>query len=69
MLGGIILANIITERNSSFLDLLNNIRQELACSYLKQPTLLVTVTDLSNFTRAFKQWTGTSPSDYRKNNF
>jgi len=62
----------LTERGTSFHDLLNDIRRELACSYLRQSgvsvteiTFLLGFTDVSNFTRAFKRWTGVSPTKYR----
>lgn len=63
----------LTERDTSFNGLLNDIRCELACSYLRQPSVSVTeitfllgFTDVSNFTRAFKRWTGVSPTKYRE---
>lgn len=62
----------LTERGTSFHELLNEIRRDLACSYLKQSgvsvteiTFLLGFTDVSNFTRAFKRWTGVSPTSYR----
>ena len=58
--------------HTNFHALLNSIRLELARAYLSQSSLAVTeiayllgFTDLSNFTRAFKRWTGQSPSEFR----
>lgn len=63
----------LTERDTSFHELLNDIRRDLACSYLKQSgvsvteiTFLLGFTDVSNFTRAFKRWTGMSPTKFRE---
>ena len=62
----------LAERGTSFQALLDITRKELACSYLHQAsrsvtevTFLLGFTDTSNFTRAFKRWTGMSPKDYR----
>jgi AraC-like DNA-binding protein len=62
----------LTERGTSFHELLNEIRREMACSYLQRSgvsvteiTFLLGFTDVSNFTRAFKRWTGMSPTKYR----
>jgi AraC-like DNA-binding protein len=62
----------LAQRNTSFHDLLNDTRREMALGYLSQRALSVTeiafllgFTDTSNFTRAFKRWTGTSPTLYR----
>lgn len=66
------LARRLMQRGSSFQDILNGTRRDLALGYLQQAHLPVTevafrlgFTDLSNFTRAFKRWTGQSPSAFR----
>ena len=63
----------LIERGTSFHALLNDLRRELACSYLQQSgvsvteiTFLLGFTDVSNFTRAFKRWTGMSPTRFRE---
>jgi AraC-like DNA-binding protein len=62
----------LTERGTSFHALLNHTRQELATGYLQRSGTSITeiafvlgFTDVSNFTRAFKRWTGTSPTGFR----
>jgi len=57
---------------TSFKTLLDDIRQSLAEQYLNEQqrsvgeiTYLLGFTEPSNFTRAFKRWTGMSPVDYR----
>lgn len=62
----------LAQRGTSFQDLLSETRHELALGYLAQRSLSVTeitfllgFTDTSNFTRAFKRWTGSSPTLYR----
>ena len=59
----------LIDRGTSFHELSNDVRRELACGHLRQPgvsvteiTFLLGFTDVSNFTRAFKRWTGTSPT-------
>lgn len=63
----------LEERGTSFREQMEDFRRELACSYMKQNEL--TVGDISfmlgfssssNFTRAFKRWTGHTPQDYRQ---
>ena len=56
-----------------FQQLLDNTRKKLGCSYVQQPTRSVTeitfllgFSDTSNFTRAFKSWTGLSPTEFRQ---
>lgn len=62
----------LTERCTSYHDLLDETRSELAIGYLQQPALTVTeiafllgFADSSNFTRAFKRWKGVPPSAFR----
>jgi len=63
----------LAQRNTNFLKLLDETRKELALGYLVDRALSVTeitfllgFSDVSNFTRAFKRWTGISPSLYRR---
>ena len=60
------------ERGTSFVEVMGATRQTLACAYLDDPAIsigeiayLVGFSDISNFTRAFKRWTGVSPSSHR----
>lgn len=62
----------LAERNSSFQDLLGQVRQSLALAYMEQAPVSITemsfllgFADTSSFTRAFRRWTGKSPRDYR----
>jgi len=63
----------LAQLDTSFQDLLNDTRKELACAYMQQASRPVTeiafllgFTDTSNFTRAFKRWTGASPTKFRE---
>ena len=57
----------------TFKDLLDDTRRELAGRYIresgmsaKEVAYLLGFSEPSNFTRAFKRWTGLSPSEYRE---
>ncbi len=63
----------LAKRDTTFHDLMDETRRELACSYLTQAAMSVTevafllgFNDTSNFARAFKRWTGRSPTDFRE---
>jgi AraC-like DNA-binding protein len=63
----------LVDRGTSFHELLNDMRRELATGYLSRSgisvteiTFLLGFADVSNFTRAFKRWTGMSPTRYRE---
>ncbi len=58
---------------TSFKNLLNHVRQEMAERYLQETelsmleiALLLGFSEQSSFTSAFRQWLGTSPSEYRR---
>lgn len=58
---------------TSYQEVLDSTRSELARHYLGKSKLTISeaafllgFTDSSNFSRAFKRWTGDSPSDYRE---
>ena len=62
----------LAEANTTYLKLVDETRRDLALRYIEDPVR--TITDItftlgfsqqSAFTRAFKRWTGLSPSDYR----
>jgi AraC-like DNA-binding protein len=59
--------------DSSYQEILNDVRKKLAIEYLttsslklEEVALLVGYSDLSNFRRAFRGWTGRPPMDYRR---
>lgn len=59
--------------DTSFQDLLNQVRKSLALDYMEQSRISITemsfmlgFRDTSSFTRAFRRWTGKSPRDYRR---
>lgn len=62
----------LKEEGTSFKELLNQTRQELAEQYIENSrlsineiTYLLGFSDPANFSRAFKRWHGVSPSQYR----
>ena len=62
------------EQDTSFKELLSDTQQELALFYIRDSnrsigeiTYLLGFSEPSNFTRAFKRWTGQSPAEYREN--
>ena len=67
-----VLQQRLSERGTGFHELMDETRGELALGYLQQPELSITeiafllgFTDASNFSRAFKRWTGKAPSSFR----
>ena len=61
------------EEGFSFTSLLEEVRRELALQYLHQKhrsigeiTYLLGFSEPSNFTRAFRRWSGTSPNEFRQ---
>lgn len=62
----------LTEQNTSYKKLLDVTRQDLAIQYIRdrrysinEITYLLGFSEPGNFSRAFKRWTGSSPSTYR----
>jgi AraC-like DNA-binding protein len=62
----------LSEESTSYKDLLDETRRELANQYLRQAclsvsevTYLLGFSEPSNFARAFKRWTGRTPSEFR----
>ena len=64
----------LKEEGTSFMDLLQDTRLQLARKYLRQPgrsvvetAYLLGFSEPSTFSRAFKRWTGRAPAEYRDN--
>jgi AraC-like DNA-binding protein len=62
----------LQEHDTSFKQLLEDLRAELASSYLQdsgrnigEVTYLLGFSEPSNFTRSFKRWTGMTPAEYQ----
>ena len=62
----------LAARNTSYRQMLNETRRELAEQYIRQGlhsvsevTYLLGFADVSSFSRAFRSWTGLSPSEFR----
>lgn len=62
----------LNRKETTFKQLLTEIRQELADKYIRNNQLSLTeisfmlgFSEVSSFSRAFKRWTGESPSEYR----
>ena len=63
----------LAQRDSSYQDLLNQVRESLSLAYMEQARVSITemsfllgFSDTSSFTRAFRRWTGKSPRDFRR---
>jgi len=62
----------LAEANTTYLQLVDDTRKDLALRYIEDPRRSVTditfslgFSQPSAFTRAFKRWTGLNPSEYR----
>lgn len=67
------LHNRLAESGTTYQQLLDRTRRELAEQYMQQANISVSqvafllgFSDCSNFSRAFHRWTGRSPSDFRE---
>jgi AraC-like DNA-binding protein len=63
----------LEQKNTNFKDILERLRTELARNYVEQLdmpiteiTYLLGFSTVGNFSRAFRRWTGLSPSEYRE---
>jgi len=66
----------LTEQGWNFRNLLNDTRGQMASDYLRDPRLqlaeiaqLLGYSDQTAFTRAFREWAGVTPLNFRKKNY
>ncbi|TXS92771.1 AraC family transcriptional regulator [Parahaliea maris] len=66
------LHNKLEEKNTSYQEILEALRSDLARKYIEQNSFsfsevayLLGFTDTSNFSRAFRRWTGMTPSQFK----
>jgi AraC-like DNA-binding protein len=66
------LQRCLAHKGLSYSHLLDQVRFQLAVEYLKDNTIKIgdiafelNYSEVNNFTRAFKKWTGLTPSEYR----
>jgi AraC-like DNA-binding protein len=62
----------LTEESTSYREIVDAVRKDLALSHLSQPgrsatdvAFLLGFSEPSAFTRAFRRWTGSSPSQFK----
>ncbi len=67
------LQRLLSDESTSFTTVLNATHDQLAAHYLKRPAIaqgqiafLPGCQDMNSFNRAFKQWAGVSPGNYRQ---
>jgi AraC-like DNA-binding protein len=67
------LQRMLNKEDTNYKTLLESTRQELALHYIREThrtlgeiTYLLGFSEPSNFTRAFKRWTGKAPAEYRE---
>ena len=65
----------LSESGTSYSDVLQQVRHDMARHYLQSPNYQVLqvayvlgFSDPSNFSRAFRRWTGLTPNQYRQHN-
>ncbi len=63
----------LKDEGTTYTDLLSDVRRELSLRYLHEPSVsvaeiafLLGFSNASGFHRAFRRWTGTTPSEHRK---
>ena len=63
----------LQEEGTTYTDLLSDVRRELALRYLREPSVslveiafLLGFSNASGFHRAFRRWTGMTPSEHRR---
>jgi AraC-like DNA-binding protein len=63
----------LANEGTNFQQTLDDTRRSLASGYIEQSGIAITeiayllgFSDAANFTRAFKRWSGKSPTDFRK---
>ena len=62
----------LSQHNTNYQEILDEVRKDLACTYLTKEDISIALiaeklhfSQISNFRKAFKRWTGYTPQDYR----